>query len=83
MDWSVPLSGGTATHGDPSFATAGSRLIGSRTPEGIYEVGDQEDADDDADQEVGDVRRKVARKLGGKVLVGFGLIYQECNPCYP
>ncbi len=37
-----------------------------RDPEGIDEVGHQEDADDDIDQEVGDVRREVAGELGGE-----------------
>ena len=35
-------------------------------PEGIDEVGDQEDADDDIHQEVGDVCREVAGELGGE-----------------
>lgn len=37
-----------------------------RDPEGIDEVGDQQDPDDDVHQEVGDVCREVARELGGE-----------------
>mgnify|MGYP000865801870 CR=1 FL=1 len=37
-----------------------------RDPEGIDEVGDQQDPDNDVDQEVSDVCREVAGELGGK-----------------
>ncbi|KUK69350.1 MAG: hypothetical protein XD88_1358 [Methanocalculus sp. 52_23] len=36
------------------------------------EVGDQENADNNIRQEIGDVSREVAGQLGGKTLVGFG-----------
>ena len=42
-----------------------------RDPEGIDEVRDQEDADDDIHQEVGDVRREVAGELGSKASRGL------------
>ncbi len=39
-------------------------------PEGVDEVRDQEDTDDNVHQEVGDVRREVAGKLLGKPTIG-------------